>query len=157
MVKFAVVTVAAATLMAGLGTQASAQSRLSRDPSYALGQMIAATAASAEHTAPGPDAVQPAVRLAVETAIIGAAAEPPVVLAALDSALAACRPVYGKSSSPDWTCPSSPGAFLALNSLRVVVVAQLETTDPAALRIPGSSSAFGSLMTTAPSANYTHF
>jgi hypothetical protein len=155
MVKIASLLATAAVLAAGLGADAFAQSRGSRDPAYALGQMIASTASTAEHAAPDADSVQSSVRLAVERAIITAGAEPQVVLAALDTALAACRPVAGRST-PEWTCPASPAAYQALNSLRLIVVAELEQTDPAALKTPGSS-ALGSLMTTAPSANYINF
>jgi hypothetical protein len=155
MVRFSALVTAAAVLATGLGAEASAQARSYRDPAYSLGQTIASTAAMAEHTAASNDGVQPAVRSAVERTIINAAAEPAVVLAALDTALAACRPANGRVA-PDWTCPASPAAYLAIGSLRVIVVAQLEQIDPAALQTPGSS-AFGSLMTTAPSANYINF
>jgi hypothetical protein len=155
MAKVASLVVAATVLAASAGGDAFAQSRLSRDPAYALGQTIASTATTAERAAPDAASVQASVRMAVERAIIAAGAEPQVVLAALDTALAACRPVGGRST-PEWTCPASPPAYLALNSLRLIVVAELEQTDPAALKTPGSS-ALGSLMTTAPSANYIHF
>lgn len=155
MVRFSALVTTVAVLATGLGAEASAQARSYRDPAYSLGQTIASTAAMAEHTAGSNDGVQPAVRSAVERTIINAAAEPAVVLAALDTALAACRPPNGRVA-PDWTCPASPAAYLAIGSLRVIVVAQLEQVDPAALQTPGTS-AFGSLMTTAPSANYINF
>jgi hypothetical protein len=152
MVKFAALFAAAASL--ALAASASAQSGQARDPAAALGRTIASAATTAERAAPEPDAIQTTVRVSVQQVIIGAAAEPQVVLAALDTALAACRPPSGRVA-PDWTCPATPAAYLALNGLRLIVVAQLEQIDPGALNGPGSA-AFGSLMTTAPSAGYTH-
>jgi hypothetical protein len=114
----------------------------------ALGQSIASAAASAERGAGAPDAVERSVVTAVQGLIITSAADPKVVLAALDQTLAACRPADGRIA-PFWTCPTTGAAFAALSSLRGVVLAQLEQTAPAAIGTRGYA-AFGSIPTTSP-------
>lgn len=114
----------------------------------ALGSNIGASAARGESGAQ-PGAIQAAVRVSVQGAIILAGAEPRVVLAALDSAIANCR-----ARSAGWTCPVSDDAFTALAGLRGIVIAQLELTDPAALDTPGTAG-FGGVPSITPGASYS--
>lgn len=108
-----------------------------------LSLAIAASAASAEKAAK-PDAVQAAVRGAVQNTIITAAADPIVVLSALDRVLSVCR-----VGAKQYTCPKSTDAYAALNALRSIVIAQVEQTDPAALDTPGSAP-FGEVPSVSP-------
>jgi hypothetical protein len=114
----------------------------------ALGSNIGASAARGESGAE-PGTIQAAVRVSVQSTIILAGAEPRVVLAALDSAIANCR-----ARAAGWTCPVSNDAFTALAGLRGIVVAQLELTDPAALDTPGSAG-FGGVPSISPGASYS--
>jgi hypothetical protein len=114
----------------------------------ALGSNIGASAARGESGAE-PGAIQAAVRVSVQSTIILAGAEPRVVLAALDSAIANCR-----ARAAGWTCPVSDDAFTALAGLRGIVVAQLELTDPAALDTPGTAG-FGGVPSITPGASYS--
>jgi hypothetical protein len=114
----------------------------------ALGSNIGASAARGESGAQ-PGQVQAAVRVSVQDAIILAGAEPRIVLAALDSAIANCR-----AHAAGWTCPVSNDAFTALAGLRGIVVAQLELTDPAALDTPGAAG-FGGVPSITPGASYS--
>jgi hypothetical protein len=114
----------------------------------ALGSNIGASAARGESGAQ-PGGIQAAVRVSVQRAIILAGAEPRVVLAALDSAIANCR-----ARAAGWTCPVSDDAYTALAGLRGIVIAQLELTDPAALDTPGTAG-FGGVPSITPGASYS--
>ncbi len=133
-------------------TAAAAHSAFAAAPPLAavnaLGTNIGASAAQGESGAE-PGAIQAAVRASVQSTIILAGAEPRVVLAALDSAIANCR-----ARAAGWTCPVSNDAFAALAGLRGIVVAQLELTDPAALDTPGTAG-FGGVPSITPGASYS--
>ena len=108
----------------------------------ALGRGISSAAAMAERGAATAE-VEGLVTAAVQQVIITSAADPRVVLAALDQTLASCRPTM----QAGWTCPTNASAYAALTALRGIVVAQLGSTAPAALGTRGFA-AFGSIPTT---------
>lgn len=143
------------TLAVGLCAAAAFVSAASAQPvniaeAKVLGQNIAASAARAERNA-GASGVQVSVRVAVQGVIIGAAADPMVVLAALDQLGYACN--EGRTEG-GWACPTSPEAYRAIAGIRGIVLAQIEQSDPAALDTPGSAPLGSVPSTSAGGSNY---
>ncbi len=136
-----------AGMFIGMAGEANAASPYDSMAARSLGRTVAAAATGAEASAPR-QTVAPAVRGAVENAIIVSAAEPLVVLAALDDVLTTCRPT-GRNAQPGWSCPSLEETYAAIRSLRGIVVSQLEQSDPASLKTPGFAP-IGSVPITSP-------
>ena len=148
--KSAAVMIAAIVALA-LGGAAQAGS--SQSAASSLARQIAWTAASAEHGAGQQSQIRPAVQMAVQGLIVSSGAEPKIVVAALDQALASCKPI-GTSIAEGWTCPASSDAYAALMGLRGVVVASLGDPEPAAGDGQGPSP-FSTTASVEASANYS--
>lgn len=141
--KNSLIAAGSAAALAFMAGTASAQAL--QPDAAALGQNIAAVAATAE-SGVSPDAVQQTVTVAVQGVIIASAADPRLVLAALDETLSVCQSA-DRRSLLRWRCPGSAGSFAAISSLRAIVLAQADQSAPAALGTRGFA-AFGSIPTT---------
>jgi hypothetical protein len=119
-----------------------------------LARAIGEEASKAE-TGPTGAAIEAAVVAALKGLIIRSAAEPRVVLAALDDVLAACRPVSGRPAQ-GWSCPGTASAYVGIASLRSIVVADLSQRNVGALG--GAGTAPLDVIRSAPaSAGYQSF
>jgi hypothetical protein len=145
----------AAALFVSASGGAFAQAASDRQAALTLGHSISNAAAAAETTATGPAAIEAAVLAALKSLIVSSAADPQVVLTALDDVLTACRPVTGRVVT-GWTCPASPGAYVSISSLRSIVVAQINQVGVGALGDSGPTP-MGTVPVTSAGAGYKSF
>ncbi|MFN3513209.1 MAG: hypothetical protein ACK41C_09205 [Phenylobacterium sp.] len=130
---------------AGLAAAPAAGERDVQGLALAIGR----AAAAAEASAPA-DGTQPAVEIAVQEVIVGAAQPPMVVRNALQRVIAVCtRPADADRGG--LACPGAPASFAALRNVLGVVVTMIEdgtaaVDEPVAfstlpLPIPGGGGA----------------
>ncbi|WP_374575531.1 hypothetical protein [Phenylobacterium sp.] len=96
-----------------------------------LGHSVAATATSAETTADKPMAVRVAVRGAVKQLLVTTGPKPDEVVKAIDAVFKACKPADGSPKAEGWSCPAKEDTYSALLDVRGVIVALLESPEPA--------------------------
>ena len=141
---------------AALGVLSIAAAAQAAD-TVALGKSVAATATVAEKTVDKAAAVRPAVRDAVKQVLVKAGPKPQDVLTAIDTIFTICRAKDGAPAPASWSCPAKEETYSALLEVRGLVVALLDSPEPAAIGGDGDAAFSTFPVTTTSGSSYREF